>query len=244
MRAKACLVDDAQCKPRQRAARPSEAAGSNLEAGNVAYSPIMAAALSGATLDQLRHWRSSRTGPLLPPEISAESRIIYSFRDVVALRTFVHLRENASLQRIRKAVGTLRDLGELGHLASYSLLSDRSGNIRLLTVDKAEIELARHPGQGLLPMWEVIEPFAVRTGVVVPNLYRPRTHVSVDPETQAGFPVIAGTRVPYDAVADLMREVSPKKISDYYPQVSAAAALDAFDFAEYVDSYSPGHRAS
>jgi uncharacterized protein (DUF433 family)/DNA-binding transcriptional MerR regulator len=216
----------------------------SLEAGSVAYSPIVAAALSGATLDQLRHWRRPRTGPLLAPEISAESRIIYSFRDLVALRTFVHLRENASLQRIRKAVGTLRDLGELGHLANYSLLAERSGNIRLLTTDSAEIELARHPGQALLPMWEVIESFQVRAGVVIPDLYKPRTHVSVDPETQAGFPVIAGTRVPYDAVASLMRDVSPKNISDYYPDVSADAAWDAFDFAAYVDSYSPGPRAA
>jgi DNA-binding transcriptional MerR regulator len=81
----------------------------------VAYAPTMAAALSGATVPHLRHWRNPRTGPLLAPEISAESRIIYSFRDLLALRTFVHLRQNASLQRIRKAVGSLRDLGEIQH---------------------------------------------------------------------------------------------------------------------------------
>jgi hypothetical protein len=32
----------------------------------------MAAALSGATVSQLRHWRNPRTGPLLAPEIAAE----------------------------------------------------------------------------------------------------------------------------------------------------------------------------
>ncbi len=105
----------------------------------MAYPPTMAAALSGATVPQLRHWRSPRTGPLLGPEISAESRIIYSFRDLLALRTFVHLRQNASLQRIRKAVSSLRDFGEIQHLASYQLVSDAAGNIRLITGDD-EIE--------------------------------------------------------------------------------------------------------
>jgi hypothetical protein len=90
----------------------------------VAYAPTMAAALSGATVPQLRHWRSPR------------------------------------------------------------------------------IELARHPGQMLLAaMAEVIGPFPIRPGVGIPDLLKPRTHLSVDPETQGDFPVIAGTRVPYDAVA-------------------------------------------
>jgi uncharacterized protein (DUF433 family)/DNA-binding transcriptional MerR regulator len=219
--------------------------GNSSEAGPVAYAPIMAAALSGATVPQLRHWRSPRTGPLLAPEISAESRIIYSFRDLLALRTFVHLRQNASLQRIRKAVGSLRDLGEIQHLASYQLVSDATGNIRLITGGD-EIELARRPGQVLLAaMAEVIGPFPIRPGVVIPDLLKPRAHLSVDPETQGGFPVIAGTRVPYDAVASLMREdVAAEKISDYYPAVSAEAARDALDFALYVDSYGPASRAA
>ncbi len=57
----------------------------------------MAAALSGATISQLRHWRSVRTGPLLAPEIATAPRAVYSFQDVLALRTFVRLRENTSL---------------------------------------------------------------------------------------------------------------------------------------------------
>jgi hypothetical protein len=87
----------------------------------------MAAALPGATVPPLRHWRTPRTGPLLAPEISAESRIICSFRDLLALWTLVRFRQNAPLQRIRKAVGSLRDLGEIQHLASYQLVSDASG---------------------------------------------------------------------------------------------------------------------
>jgi uncharacterized protein (DUF433 family) len=60
----------------------------------------------------------------------------------------------------------------------------------------------------------------------------------VDPGTQGGVPVISSTRVPYDAVASLMREdVPPEKISDYYPSVSVETARGALDFAMDVDSY-------
>lgn len=205
----------------------------------------MAAALSGATLSQLRHWRSPRTGPLLAPEIAAAPRALYSFQDVLALRTFVKLRENASLQKIRAAIGHLRDLGEVGPLASYSLVSDQRGNIQLLTGEEA-VNLGAKPGQLQLiaVIGEVIESFAVRAGVLVPDLLQPRPRLAVDPQTQGGIPVIAGTRVPYDAVAGLMRDGVPAgQISEYYPPVTPEAARDALDFARYVDSYDPVQRA-
>lgn len=195
----------------------------------MAYSPQMAAALSGATVDQLRHWRSSKAGPLLPPEISDRPSILYSFRDLLAIRAFVRLRRNASLQKIRRAVGTLRDgLEEFEHLASYRLETDSAGNIQLLAV-----------------IGDVIEPFPIRPGVVVPHMLHPRATLSVDPGVQGGIPVISGTRVPYTAVANLMREdVSADEISTFYPTVTPEAARDALDFALYVDSYDPATRAA
>jgi uncharacterized protein (DUF433 family)/DNA-binding transcriptional MerR regulator len=216
------------------------------EGEDVAYATKMAAALSGATVSQLRHWRSSRTGPLLAPEITIAPRAVYSFQDVLALRTFVRLRENASLQKIRAAIGNLRDIGEVGHLASYRLVSDKGGNIQLLDEEQA-VSLGKSPGQMQLVavIGEIIEPFAARAGVLVPHLLRPRPGLAVDPDTQGGTPVIAGTRVPYDSVASLMRDgVSAERVADYYPAVSAEAASDALDFARYVDSYDPAHRAA
>ena len=126
---------------------------------NVAYATKMAAALSGATVNQLRHWRSPRTGPLLVPEIATGPGVVYSFQDVLALRTFVRLRENASLQKIRAAIGNLRDIGEVDHLASYRLVSDKSGTIQLVTEDQA-VNLGNRPGQLQLVavMGDVIAP--------------------------------------------------------------------------------------
>jgi uncharacterized protein (DUF433 family)/DNA-binding transcriptional MerR regulator len=206
----------------------------------------MAAALSGATHSQLRHWRAGRTGPLLAPEIGSSPRALYSFRDLLALRTFVHLREHASLQKIRAAIGNLQALGEAEHLASYRLVSDSQGNIQAIT-DKEALNLGKSPGQRqlLVVIGEVIEPFPVRGGLIVPHLLQPRDHLAVDPGTLGGVPVIDGTRVPYDAVASLMRDgVPPEKIAAYYPAVSPEAARDALDFAQYVDEHYPTRLAA
>ncbi|MGW0806602.1 DUF433 domain-containing protein [Nonomuraea sp. NPDC002799] len=170
----------------------------------MSYSPKLAAALSGATLRQLAHWRqaSAGRGAVLVPEVSGTRPILYSFRDLVALRACVKLRNDASLQKIRRALDTLRDdLREHEHLSAYRLVAD---------------------------------------GSIIPDLLRPREHVTVDPAVRGGIPVIEGTRVPYDEVAALLRDGVPaERIADYFPSVTASAALDAMDFADYVDSYEP-----
>jgi uncharacterized protein (DUF433 family)/DNA-binding transcriptional MerR regulator len=212
----------------------------------VAYPTKMAAALTGASVSQLRHWRSPRTGPLLAPEIQRYPRALYSFRDILALRTCVRLRQFASLQRIRVAVSNLRDLGDRQHLSAYRIVCDAAGNIQLVL--HGAVDLSKHPGHEqffAIDIAEVLEPFTPRAGVNVPDLFQPRTNVMVDPDTQGGFPVITGTRVPYDLVAGLVAEgVAPERVSEYYPSVSADAARDAIDFAQYVDSFGLSKRAA
>jgi DNA-binding transcriptional MerR regulator len=93
----------------------------------VSYEPKLTASLSGATIRQLAHWRNpaSSRGAILVPEVSHIRPILYSFRDVVALRTCVRLRQETSLQKIRLALNTLReDLGEREHLSSYVLVAE------------------------------------------------------------------------------------------------------------------------
>jgi uncharacterized protein (DUF433 family) len=213
----------------------------------MAYSTRMAAALSGATVGQLRTWRQDRgNGPILRPELAAKPAL-YSFRDVLALRAFAILRQDVSLQKIRKALATLKRFGEVEHLSSYSLVAE--GDSIVLVGDRGDdhaTDLVKHPGQRVIAtMADILQEFAPRAGVVVPRLLRPKQHVSVDPETQGGQPVIVGTRVPFDAVAELVDDgIPPEKIADYYPGVTADAARDAVSFALYVDSYSPGPRAA
>ncbi|GII76643.1 hypothetical protein Sru01_16250 [Sphaerisporangium rufum] len=204
----------------------------------VSYTPKLAAALSGATLRQLAHWRTTGVsrGAVLVPEISPVRPVLYSFRDVVALRTCVKLRNDASLQKIRRALDTLRgDLQERDHLSAYRLVADGS-TIYLLERGQVTDLVHRKANIVIHELVDVLRPF-YRDGRHIPDLLRPRQHVTVDPSIRGGMPVIDGTRVPYDEIAELLRDGVPaERIAEYYPSVSATAALDAADFADYVDS--------
>jgi uncharacterized protein (DUF433 family) len=207
----------------------------------MSYGPKLAAALSGATLRQLAHWRKASTGrgAVLIPEISETRPILYSFRDLVALRTCVKLRNDASLQKIRRALDTLRDdLREREHLSAYRLAADGS-TVYLVEPGQATDLVRRKANVVIHELVDVLRPF-YRDGRHIPDLLRPRDHVTVDPAVRGGMPVIEGTRVPYDEVAALLRDGVPaERISEYFPSVTASAALDAIDFADYVDSYEP-----
>lgn len=205
----------------------------------MSYAPKLAAALSGATIRQLAYWRKPGPDgrPVLIPEYSASRPVDYSFRDVIALRTCVRLRQEASLQKIRRALDALRiDLGLREHLSSYQLVAD--GSTIYLADSEHAVDLVRQKGNLVIHQFvEVLQPFYAQ-GRQIPALLEPREHVQVDPGVRGGEPVISGTRIPYDEVAALMRDgVAAEDIGEFFPQVSAAAARDALDFASYVDSH-------
>jgi uncharacterized protein (DUF433 family)/DNA-binding transcriptional MerR regulator len=207
----------------------------------MAFTPAVAAALSGASTGQLAYWRSPRTSePLLAPaHHKPRSRVSYSFRDVVALRTFVYLRSReVPLQRIRKAVASLRQLGEAEHLSEYSLIAMGRDVVWQVSADEA-VDLTGSPGQGLLArMVDIFAPFANMQGQNVVDLRRPKPGISVDPDVRGGFPVVEGTRVPYDLVASLLDDgLDVTAVRDVYPSVSVEAAHGAADFARYVDGF-------
>jgi DNA-binding transcriptional MerR regulator len=127
----------------------------------VPYPSPVAAALSGASLGQLQYWRAGGDSALLAPELPRSGgRVLYSFRDVIALRTFVFLRESVSLQRVRKAVSTLRELGNTEHLSQYRLVTEGSSIILLPPDGDVAIDLVEQPGAGRLAgtLGEVLRP--------------------------------------------------------------------------------------
>jgi uncharacterized protein (DUF433 family)/DNA-binding transcriptional MerR regulator len=220
----------------------------------VAYPTHIAATLSGATLGQLAYWRRAHgDGPLLAPELGRDGgRVLYSFRDVVALRTFVYLRESLPLQRIRKAVHSLRELTaddrgvdrhgfSATHLSQYELYA--AGDSVVWRRPDGFVDLVENPGSYRLQavMEDVFGPFRNMQGADVVALFEPRPNVQVDPDTQGGYPVIKGTRIEFDLVSSLVRDgVRPAEIAEFYPAVTEAAALDAADFADLVDAYRSG----
>ncbi|GAA2842597.1 DUF433 domain-containing protein [Nonomuraea rubra] len=197
------------------------------------YSTVLAAALSGASVGQLRYWR--RQPPVFAPEYQTPHKVLYSYRDVVALRSITYLRQKdvTSLQDIRKSIKNLRAMGKIEHLSEYKLV--RSGNTIVLVDGDEAIDLLRAPGNAMLAdLVDIFGEFDGRMGRVLP-FQQPVPGVVVDPEVLSGFPVVKGTRIGYDQVASLMDDDVPaEEISRFFPSVGAEAALAAQQFADYV----------
>lgn len=198
------------------------------------YPPVLASALSGATLSQLAHWR--RQPPLFEPEYRDSTRVFYSFRDVVALRSLVYLREaeGLSLQKIRRSIHNARRLGKEEHLSEYKFVA--VGDTVVLVHGAEAIDILKKPGNHVVAtLVDIFGRFeSQRTGEVLP-LKTPIRGVSIDADVCSGYPVVAGTRVRYDQVSSLITDgVPPEEIREFYPSVSADAARGAKEFADWV----------
>jgi uncharacterized protein (DUF433 family) len=206
----------------------------------VAFPVPIASVLTGATVRQLAYWRkpTQSAQPLLVPAGKRGGRYLYSWADVVALRSIVYLRQEKSLPRIRRAVATLRTLEseEWIHLSAYRLISTPS-SILVRTPAGQLLDLDRQPGTVLeeVLMQDVLGPFETQDGRQVPALRSPRARIAVNPAVLGGFPTIAGTRVPFDVVAALANDdLEPDEIAEVYPSVDRDAIGDAVSFAEQV----------
>jgi uncharacterized protein (DUF433 family) len=207
--------------------------------GQVAYPIPLTVKLSGATTSQLAHWRRKK---LLVPEVNSTGRpLLYSFRDITALRTFAKLRHDVSLQKIRKAMGTLHQLDDMfEHPSEYRLVSQKD-TIVLYRAGERSIDLVKNPGQLLIANFEdVLSEFVDRNGNTVVDLRQPAEHITIEPERLGGWPTIEGTRVPYDTIADLLLDGSmvPEDVNYFYPSVSTEAAESARDFARSIEELS------
>ena len=195
----------------------------------------LASTLSGASIGQLQYWRRP-TKPILVSEHGNTPRALYSFRDIIALRTVVKLRTTTSLQAVRTAFRTLRDYDLTDHPSQYQLVS-LGDSIALVTEDQA-MDLVKQPGSYVLAtMSDLFDGFTAKSGRKVVDLVHPRPNLEVSESRLGGWPTASNTRVPYDAVADLMAtgEVDAHGVALFYPTVSVDAARDAQDFAREVE---------
>jgi uncharacterized protein (DUF433 family)/DNA-binding transcriptional MerR regulator len=206
----------------------------------VAFPVPIASVLTGASPRQLAYWRKSTKSapPLLVPEGKRSGRYLYSWADIVALRSIVYLRQEKSLPRIRRAVDLLRRLeaDTWTHLGRYRLIRTPT-TIVVQTPAGEYLDLEQQPGTVLdeVLMDDVLAPFETTGGRMVPALQRPRPRLAVDPHILGGYPVIAGSRVPFDVVASLADdELDADEIADVYPSVDREAIGDAVSFARQV----------
>lgn len=133
--------------------------------------------LTGVTRWQLSHWR--KTG-LLVPEVQAYRPPLYSFRDLVALRTVAKLRAETSLQKVCRAFKNLSEFDLTEHPSAYRFATD--GKTIAVWTDNGFMDIVRNPGQYHIYLLEdIFRPFVNKRGQKVADFEAPRPRISVDP---------------------------------------------------------------
>ena len=162
--------------------------------------------------------------------------MLYSFRDLIALRTIVFLRNETSLQRVRRALANLDVIDMTEHPSAYTFATDGRTIGVVDAANNQVVDLVRSPGQTSdLSLASAFERFTTKSGKDVPSFLRPRPRIQVSPRRMGGWPTVRGTRITYDAIADLVdnRTIFPADVPNYYP-VDMADVNDALDFAREV----------
>jgi uncharacterized protein (DUF433 family) len=169
------------------------------------------------------------------PELERRPKALYSFRDLMALRTVVKLRSSNSLQAIRRAFAQLEAMDLTEHPSHYSLVSE--GRSIVLVEEERYVDLVERPGhETLATLSDVFAPFTTRQGRNVVSFTSPRSQLEVREHRLGGWPTIRGTRIPYDSIADLVADgsVDAEGVRHYFPSVAPDAVADAVSFAEEV----------
>ena len=197
------------------------------------YTINVASFLSGATINQLQRWANSG---IVVPEVNPSRPKIYSFRDVVALRSIAKLRATQSLQRIRKAINKLTELDFTEHLSEHRFATDGK-SIKIWDEDEdAFLDLVDNPGQWeFINLEDIYAPFMNRQGRQVPDLLTPAKGIQINPGRLSGTPTLEDTRVPFDLVVDLLDDdLSPQEISEMYPTIEADSISNAIRFDQSI----------
>jgi uncharacterized protein (DUF433 family) len=203
-----------------------------------AYTAERAAALSGVPKSTVHYWSNN---DVLLPSVSPQRIKLWSYGDLMALRTIYWLRQTkqdpdgreiprTAMKAVRRA---LREIASLeldlwNEDGAPRVAVDRSGNI----VIGDERGAQRTGGQRILDaeMLDLLAPFDSREGLRGPDLSAPRPQLRIVPGKLAGSPHIERTRIETQALAALEhRGLEKAKIYRLYPSVSTDAVDDAID---------------
>jgi uncharacterized protein (DUF433 family) len=203
-----------------------------------AYTAERAAALSGVPKSTVHYWAREE---ILVPSVSAERVKLWSYGDLMALRTIYWLRQTkqdssgrevpkTAMKAVRRA---LREIAALeldlwDEDGAPRVAVDRSGSIVIYDEDRA----LRPEGQRILDtdMLDLLAPFASREGLHGPDLSAPRPLLRIVPGKLAGSPHIERTRIETQALAALDRRgIENARIYRLYPAVSSEAVDEAID---------------
>mgnify|MGYP001594884122 CR=1 FL=1 len=211
---------------------------------DTAYSAERAAALAGIPLSTLHYWARTE---LLVPSVSATRVKLWSYQDILGLRTIDWLRRDkpmtddtsiprSRMRAIRTALNRLDelDLGSWTDEGQPRIVVDRDGSI-LIERDHLLTDLE---GQLLLKeALDLIAPFGEGEAGWGPDLRCPRPHLRIVPGKLAGEPHVESTRVETQALAALARRgYSAAEIAELYPFLARVAVDEALDLEEQLAS--------
>lgn len=178
---------------------------------------------------------------MLVPEVSAARPPLYSFQDLVALRSMVFLRAKTSSQRLTKAwqsLGKLNLADLVDHPSEYSFGSDGKRIFVQTPNEGPVVDLTENVGNSLVRFTfeELFNEFTDWRQRPVVNFQRPSAHIEVNPRRLGGWPTIEGTRIPYDLISSLVDgdSVTVDEVDHYYPGISQVQARDAIRFDDRV----------
>ena len=114
-----------------------------------AFNTAQVSEIIGATPRQIRHWdQQGIVKPSIGPASGRGSRRLYSYTDLLALKTVKSLRDDVSLQKAGKCVSYLRkNLPDVSHPLTYCKLVSAGNTLFMVKDKKTLIDTVNRPGQ-------------------------------------------------------------------------------------------------
>lgn len=209
-----------------------------------AYTADRAAALSGVPWSTVHYWARHE---ILVPSISPAKVKLWSYTDLMGLRTIYWLRQRklttegsdvpaSTMPAVRRALRLLGDLNldlwtEDGR---PSVAVDPSGEIFVVMGDE-EVESLRGARPLNRDLLNLIEPFATKA-MRGPDLQSPRPNLRIVPGKLSGSPHIAHTRIETVTIASLRnRGFQTNRIERLYPNIEPIAFVEAIDLEQQLN---------
>lgn len=203
------------------------------------YTADRAAALSGVPKSTVHYWARKE---YLVPSVSAERVKLWSYADLMGLRTIYWLRQpkhasdgrdvpRTAMPAVLRALDALHelDLSLWTEEGAPRVAVDRGGHVWLR--DERGAVQTLEGQRPLAAEWlDLIEPFSTWEGTRGPNLQAPKPHLRIVPGKLSGSPHIVSTRIETIAISALReRGLDHEKIHQLYPVVAPVAIAEAID---------------
>lgn len=190
--------------------------GEGVAADGGFYTAAEAARIARVPRSTLDYW--ARTGLVPASQRTARPRL-FSFEDLRDIVAVEKLRQQgAKTYAIRAAIRYVRDITDVTRLAHANFQFDGVGG--LVWHDPTGSVIAPHQhGQYVLHMEEVFRQLGADPDN--PTVLHPVKGIRIDPQIRGGAPVIEGTRIPAQLIAEFLLEgTTEAELLELYPSLT------------------------